>query len=174
MRGTVIGLGVAAALALGCAIGPAPGDGAVPGTTDGAVQDAPDGRAARSVAPTRTEGTADVRRPVAPAKAPAVVLDRRRLESAFAEVEGLGDVIGLRPAIGLQGLEGVDVTDVPTGSPLAGVGLRAGDRITRVNGQDLTSLEAALALGRSLEHAETVEAVVLRDGAPVLLRVQID
>lgn len=103
----------------------------------------------------------------------AVALDRGDLEDALSEVEGIDDVIGLAPKFTLRGLQGVEVTGMPAGSPIAGVGLKVGDVITRVNGHDLTSLDAALALGQTLETARTVEADVLRGGQVVRLRVDL-
>ena len=132
-------------------------------------------------------GSAASRSPAAPAPAPAgtaavespppsdaVRLDRRALEQDLAGVESLGEVIRLRPHLTWKGIDGIQVADIPPGSPLVGVGLQKGDVVHRVNGRSLTSIDAAWSLGEVLQTADVLEGEITRNGQRQRLVVHLD
>lgn len=110
--------------------------------------------------------------PAAPPDA-VVALDRAALERSFGEASGVGDVIGLRPRLTLRGVDGIVVTGVPAGSPLAPLDLREGDVIRSVNGRRLSSLDAAVEIGQGLADASVIDAEIVRDGKTRRLRVAL-
>jgi membrane-associated protease RseP (regulator of RpoE activity) len=187
---TWIALGIGLGLSLACAAGPAAtpaerfdepahegvGEPAVDGVSQGAGRRVPSGPRRVDAADASSPGTGEPSSPAVNAgRAPdhTVAIDRQALDAALTSADGVGDLIGLRPRLTLRGLDGVEVTGVPADSPLAPLGLRAGDVIRKVNGRTIDSLDAAVGAGRSLDGASRVNAEILRDGSIVRLRVDI-
>ncbi|MEZ4316809.1 MAG: hypothetical protein R3F61_04885 [Myxococcota bacterium] len=126
-----------------------------------------------SVAEVQAEGSADAPEPGGIERT-EVLLDRQVLERDLASVEAVSEVIGLRPNLTLRGIDGFEVTDLPPGSPLAGIGLQRGDVVHSVNGHELTSLQAALEAGEALQDAAVLEGVITRDGRERTLVVRLE
>lgn len=118
-------------------------------------------------------GTADIE-PGPSDATTEVLLDRTVLERDLASVQSIGEVIGLKPHLTLGGIDGFRVTALPEGSPLAGIGLKEGDIIHRVNGRELTSVKAAWEAGAELQDAPRVEGEITRNGRQRRLVVHLD
>ena len=83
-------------------------------------------------------------------------------------------MIRLRPHLTWKGIDGIQVADIPPGSPLVGVGLQKGDVVHRVNGRSLTSIDAAWSLGEVLQTADVLEGEITRNGQRQRLVVHLD
>jgi hypothetical protein len=79
---------------------------------------------------------------------------------------------GVVPEFGFAG-PGVQLSDVVPGSPAEAAGLRAGDVLLRIDGQEIAGLREFSDLLRTLEPGQTVEAAVLRDGEERTVKVTV-
>jgi S1-C subfamily serine protease len=68
---------------------------------------------------------------------------------------------------------GLTLTRVPEGSLLTEAGLRAGDILTQINDTPVTSMTTLIGLWPRLQNESTLTAVVLRNGQPVTLTVNL-
>jgi general secretion pathway protein C len=129
-------------------------------------------------APAATAGPAA--EPAAPAAAPAseartaavppgtIALSRAEVDSALADFGKL--------TLAMHGrftAAGVAIDGVGDGTIFARAGLRAGDVIAAVDGTPLRSLDDAANLYARASSARAMTAQILRNGAPLTLRVAI-
>jgi type II secretion system protein C len=106
----------------------------------------------------------------APVNLPKQELDRRLAadmsrilaETTLVPVSEDGKIVGFRLA------------RVPDGTLLTEVGLRAGDVLTEINGTPIDGLPTLLGLWTRLQGESHVNAVVLRDGKPVPLVLNLN
>jgi type II secretory pathway component PulC len=68
---------------------------------------------------------------------------------------------------------GLALTRVPEGTLLTEAGLQAGDVLTRVNDTAVDGLPALMALWPRLQGATQLQAVVLRNGQPLSLTINL-
>ena len=69
------------------------------------------------------------------------------------------------------GLLGAEVTKVVSGSPAEQAGLKVGDLITAVNGDQVTSTESLVALVRAGEVGKELKLTIVRAGSPQVVAV---
>jgi general secretion pathway protein C len=100
-------------------------------------------------------------------------LDRRTLETALNDTGGLLTQARAVPALRDGATVGWRFVTVQPGSLLAGLGLRAGDVVQRINGYDLSSPEKAIELYTRLRDTTHVRVDLLRDGTPLREEVRI-
>jgi len=80
---------------------------------------------------------------------------------------------GSVPAMGDTSGEGVLFSDVRAGSPADQAGLKGGDRLIEMNGQQVKTLEDFTVFLRSAKVGDSIEVVVLRDGQRVTAKVTL-
>jgi type II secretion system protein C len=115
-----------------------------------------------------------------PAPAPAAddsatrVMQRRDVERRIGEeaTRILAETT-LMPALDAGAVAGFTLTRVPEGSLLTEAGLRAGDVLTQINDTPITSMTTLIGLWPRLQNESTLRAVVLRNGQPVSLTVNL-
>lgn len=99
--------------------------------------------------------------------------DGMEIERGFLGVS-LGPVTDdIADSLGLQANRGEIVQSVQDDSAAAEAGLQAGDIITTINGQDVTSEQTVIFLIANLQPGETVPLQVLRNGRTVDLRATL-
>jgi len=76
--------------------------------------------------------------------------------------------LGTVPDFGFAG-PGVRVTSVVPGSPAEAAGIREGDILVKLAGQEVASLKGYSDLLKTLSPGQVVEVLVMREGAPVTL-----
>jgi S1-C subfamily serine protease len=96
------------------------------------------------------------------------VLSRAEVDTALADFAKLTTAMH-----GSFTASGVAVESVGDGTIFARAGLRAGDLITAVDGTQLRSLDDAANLYARASSAKALTAQIVRNGAPVTLRVAI-
>jgi S1-C subfamily serine protease len=77
------------------------------------------------------------------------------------------------PEFGFAG-PGVQLGGVVPGSPAEAAGLRAGDVLLRIDGEEIAGLREFSDLLRSLEPGRRVEATLLRDGEEITVPVTVE
>jgi type II secretion system protein C len=116
--------------------------------------------------------------PLAPAAPPAaadgLVMPRRELERRLGEETSR--ILAETTLVPVQ--SGTDVTGfrlsrIPEGTVLGDAGLRAGDVLTHVNDVPIDSLATLIGLWPRLQGESSVRALVVRDGVPVTLSVEL-
>lgn len=75
-------------------------------------------------------------------------------------------------AMGMEGTRGAMITDVPEG-PARDAGLQAGDVITSFDGTEVSDTRSLVRRVAEAPAGETVDVVVMRDGAPETLQVTL-
>jgi general secretion pathway protein C len=102
------------------------------------------------------------------------VLERREVERRLGEEASriLAETT-LMPALDGGHVAGFTLTRVPEGSLLTDAGLRAGDVLTSINDTPIDSMATLVALYPRLQNETTLRAVVLRNGQPVSLTVNL-
>ena len=112
--------------------------------------------------------------PAADAPAPALELERREIERRLGVESGriLAETT-LVPAMDAGRVSGFTITRLPQSTLLSDAGLRAGDVLTEVNGVPIDSLATLIGLWPRLQTESAVRAVVLRNGQPVSLSVNL-
>jgi S1-C subfamily serine protease len=107
---------------------------------------------------------------VTPTPAPAgpLTVSRAEIDAAVSDFDKLGRDIDAR-----LGADGVTVARVAPGSLFARLGLRAGDRVTAVDGRSIRSLDDAAVLYARLSTATKVSVDVARGTGKVTLRLQV-
>lgn len=104
----------------------------------------------------------------------ARVLERREVERRLGEeASRILAETSLVPALDGGHVAGFTLTRVPEGSLLTDAGLRAGDVLTSVNDTPINSMATLVALWPRLQNETTLRAVVLRNGQPVALTVNL-
>lgn len=106
--------------------------------------------------------------------APTLELERREIERRLGEESGriLAETT-LVPAMDAGRVAGFTIARMPQSTLLSDAGLRAGDVLTEVNGVPIDSLATLVGLWPRLQTESAVRAVVLRDGQPVSLSVNL-
>jgi type II secretory pathway component PulC len=112
--------------------------------------------------------------PPAEGGVPAVTLERREVERRLGEESSriLAETT-LVPAMDEGRVAGFTITRMPAGSLLSDAGLRPGDVLTEVDGVPIESLATLIGLWPRLQAANSVHAIVLRNGQPVALSVAL-
>lgn len=108
-----------------------------------------------------------------PAEIAAPIVDQLRqgqeIERGFLGVS-LGPITDdMADSLGLPANRGEIVQSVQDDSAASAAGLQAGDIITRINGQDVTSEQTVIFLIANLQPGETIPLEVLREGSTVEL-----
>ena len=70
-------------------------------------------------------------------------------------------------------VNGFSIARMPEGTLLSDAGLRAGDVVTEVNGVPIDSLATLIGLWPRLQTESAIRAVVMRNGQPVSLSVDL-
>ena len=81
--------------------------------------------------------------------------------------------MGLAPGFVEDGKPGMAVDGVSPEGPADLAGMKAGDRIIRISGREVTNIYDYMAATRNNSPGETVDVVVLRDGKEVALQVTL-
>ena len=119
----------------------------------------------------------------APAGAPPVaedddegtsVMSRRDVERRLGEESSriLAETT-IVPAMDGGRVAGFSITRMPEGTLLSDAGLRPGDVVTEVNGVPIDSLATLISLWPKLQTESAINAVVMRNGQPVSLSVDL-
>ena len=82
-------------------------------------------------------------------------------------------VMGLSPNYGEDGKPGMKVDAVSPDGPAEVAGMKAGDRIIRIESKKVANIYDYMAATRSNMGGDTVSVVVLRDGKEITLRVKL-
>ena len=82
-------------------------------------------------------------------------------------------VMGLAPGYGDDGKQGMKVDAVNPEGPADLAGMKADDRIIRINNKKVGNVGDYMAATRNNNPGDTVEVVVLRDGKEVILQVTL-
>lgn len=85
---------------------------------------------------------------------------------------GLG-AVRIVPDVVAGKVVGMRVLGIPEASPLAKMGVRVGDSISSINGFDITSPEGALEAFGRLRAAPSLELSLKRNGAPIVIQVEV-
>ena len=93
---------------------------------------------------------------------------RAELDATISDFDRLGRDIDAR-----LGADGVTVSRVAAGSLFHRLGLRAGDRVTAVDGRAIRSLDDGAALYARLSTATTLTVDVARGSERLTLRLQV-
>jgi membrane-associated protease RseP (regulator of RpoE activity) len=109
-----------------------------------------------------------------PPRVRAVRVRRRDFERKLGGIQGLGDLVDLRPSMTLSGVDGLVLTSIPKGSPVADLGLRPGDTVHSINGVPLASPLDLLGLAGTVDTATRFEGEITRDGERMVLRVDLE
>jgi type II secretion system protein C len=102
------------------------------------------------------------------------VMDRRDIERRLGEESSriLAETT-LVPAMDGGRVNGFAITRMPEGTLLSDAGLRPGDVVTEVNGVPIDSLATLISLWPRLQTESAIRAVVMRNGQPVPLSVDL-
>jgi general secretion pathway protein C len=102
------------------------------------------------------------------------VMDRRDIERRLGEESSriLAETT-LVPAMDGGRVNGFAITRMPEGTLLSDAGLRPGDVVTEVNGVPIDSLATLIGLWPRLQTESAIRAVVMRNGQPVPLSVDL-
>ena len=101
-------------------------------------------------------------------------MDRRDVERRLSqEVPRILAETTLMPVTDGGAQVGFTLTRIPEGTLLTDAGLRPGDVLTRVNDTPIDSLATLIGLWPKLQGESTLRAVVLRNGQPVALTVNL-
>jgi general secretion pathway protein C len=104
----------------------------------------------------------------------ARVLERRDVERRLGEeAPRILAETTLMPALDAGHVAGFTLTRLPEGSLLTEAGLRAGDVLTRINDTPIDSMATLIGLWPRLQNESTLRAIVLRNGQPVSLTVNL-
>ena len=121
-------------------------------------------------------GTAAPALAMAPPEAEAgpSVMDRRDIERRLGEESSriLAETT-LVPAMDGGRVAGFTITRMPEGTLLSDAGLRPGDVVAEVNGVPIDSLATLIGLWPKLQTESAIRAVVMRNGQPVPLSVDL-
>jgi type II secretion system protein C len=115
--------------------------------------------------------------PSAPAEDPATPareMDRQQVQARIGqEMNRILAETAIAPVMEDGRVVGVQLTRVPEGSLLTDAGLRAGDVLTRINGTQIDGMATLIGLWPRLQGASELDAVVMRGGQPVSVRVTL-
>ena len=100
----------------------------------------------------------------------ALLLPRAELDQQLGDIELLSAQVAVAPERG----GGYRVAALRPGSFLESLGLRPGDVIRRIDGRPINTPDDAARAGAWLRVADHFTVDVLRDGAPVQLRFEIE
>ena len=93
-------------------------------------------------------------------------LRRSQIEAAVEDVSGLMQSVNIRPNIEDGEPNGLLLTKVVRNSIFSKMGLRRGDVIMGVDGEEIASVDDALGLYNKLRNATSVELEIKRRGVP--------
>ena len=82
-------------------------------------------------------------------------------------------VMGISPGYGDDGQRGMAVEAVRPEGPADLAGIKAGDRVVRINGKDVANINDYMASMRDNKPGDVIEVVVLRDGKETPLKVTL-
>ena len=82
-------------------------------------------------------------------------------------------VMGLSPSYAEDGKPGMGVDAVSPQGPAEVAGMKAGDRIVKINGKPIANIYDYMASTRENKGGDTVEVIVLRDGKEQVLKVTL-
>jgi type II secretion system protein C len=112
-------------------------------------------------------------RPEEPSPAP-LEMDRLLVQRRLGEeIPRILAETALAPVVEDGRVVGMQITRLAEGTLLGEAGLRAGDVITRINGTDIDGMATLIGLWPRLQGATELQAVVLRAGRPVSLRLTL-
>jgi type II secretion system protein C len=104
----------------------------------------------------------------------ARTMDRREVERRLGEeVPRILAETTVAPFVEDGRVTGLALTRVPDGTLLTEAGLQAGDVLTRINDTAVDGLPTLMALWPRLQGATQLQAVVLRNGQPVSLTINL-
>ncbi len=125
-------------------------------------------------------GSATPARPVAPtstdircASASACTITKRAFDNLRASPSKLQSGVNIVPAIRNDVFSGYKLKSVSSGSPVHKLGFRAGDKITHVNGRDLTDDAQAMALYWSLGSSKLFKVRYQRGGRNLVKSIRV-
>jgi hypothetical protein len=87
---------------------------------------------------------------------------------------GSGPRLGIMPAYGEEGKEGVLIEGVSEGGPAVKAGLKKGDRIVEIAGKAVPSIETYMALMAGQRQGDTIEVGIVRDGKKTAVKVKLE
>ncbi len=103
---------------------------------------------------------------------PARDMDRRQVQVRLGEeMNRILTETAVVPVLEDGRVTGVQLTRIAEGSLLTDAGLRPGDVLTRINGTPIDGMATLIGMWPRLQNASELQAVVLRAGQPVSLRV---
>jgi type II secretion system protein C len=112
--------------------------------------------------------------PAVDTPAPARALDRRDVERRLGqEIPRILAETTAVPVMENGRITGIALTRIPEGSLLTEAGLRAGDILTQINDTVIDGLPTLIGLYPRLQGARELRAVVLRNGVPLTLNVDL-
>jgi type II secretory pathway component PulC len=112
--------------------------------------------------------------PAVDTPAPVRALDRRDVERRLGqEIPRILAETTAVPVMENGRITGLALTRIPEGSLLTEAGLRAGDILTQINDTVIDGLPTLIGLYPRLQGARELRAVVLRNGVPLTLNVDL-
>jgi general secretion pathway protein C len=102
-----------------------------------------------------------------------VIVDRATRDAWIAGATGMMRDVALRPEKSGDDVVGLRITKLAPGTALESLGVRAGDVLVSLDGIALTSPDRMLAAYARLQTADRLRVVVLRDGRPHQLDVEV-
>jgi type II secretion system protein C len=106
--------------------------------------------------------------------APVRTMERGDVQRRLtAEIPRILSETTILPVFENGAMSGFTITRMPEGGLLSDAGLRAGDVLTRVNDTPIDSLATLIGLWPKLQNEPSLRALVLRNGQPVTLNVNL-
>jgi len=102
------------------------------------------------------------------------LIDRSLLEHYATHMKDIYKNIGIGEVKNGNDLAGFQITFVRSGTPFAKLGIRRGDIIKSINGQEITSYNAALNFYKNLENLENATLVIQRGKEEMELEYEIN
>jgi type II secretory pathway component PulC len=99
-------------------------------------------------------------------------LSRTEKDRYLSDPKAVARDVVLQPHPASGAVEHLRLSYMAPGSPLERGGFREGDRILKVNGTPVGSVERAVNLAAEIRAADVVTVDLLRDGRPVKLRFE--
>lgn len=109
-----------------------------------------------------------------PSETSSIKLDREELESQMADLNELMQQVRIRPFMEGRNPAGFLVSNIKPGSLFSKMGLRNGDVIQGVNGENITTPDQAIELYESLMEGGTIDLDIKRGRRTQKLRYAVD